>query len=43
MNPKDKVFMALVDAGLDLSHPAANEYRKDIEKILKRAKRCDPA
>lgn len=43
MNPKDKVFMALVDAGLELSHPAANKYRKDIEKILKRAKHCDPA
>lgn len=39
MNPKDKVFMALVDAGLDLNHPSAERYRADIQKILKRAKR----
>ncbi len=39
MNPKDKVFKALVDAGLDLSHPAADRYSADIEKILKRLKR----
>lgn len=38
MNPKDKVFIALVNAGLDLNAPAADRYRKDIEKILKRAK-----
>jgi hypothetical protein len=43
MNPKDKVSMALVDAGLDLSHPTANKYRSDIEKTLKQAKCCDPA
>lgn len=39
MNPKDKVFMALVDAGLDLNHPSAERYRADIQKILKRTKR----
>ena len=35
----DKVFMALVDAGLDLNHPIADRYREEIQKILKRAKR----
>lgn len=39
MNPKDKVFMALVDAGLDLNHTTAEEYREQIQRILKRAKR----
>lgn len=39
MNPKDKVFMALVDAGLDLNHPSADRYRESIQKILKRCKK----
>lgn len=39
MNPKDKILLALVDAGLDLSHPSADRYRENIQKFLKRAKR----